>query len=203
MRRAGLLLLGVLFLAGCAARAPMPGQAEQEAQREAREARLADWSAWGLTGRLGVEDGWNGGSGRLDWTLREQETLLKFRGAMGQGAWELSRNPAGARLKLADGTEHVADDIDTLVREQTGWRLPVDALAWWVRGLAWPLGPAPDKLAFDADGMPERLEQAGWEIDFRRYQEAGGEQLPTRMEARKGGLTVKLAISRWLPPATD
>ena len=79
--------------------------------------------------------------------------------------------------------------------ERIGWPLPVDALAWWVRGLQAP-GKA-DAVALDADGRLQSLEQFGWQIEFDRYRTSNGEALPARLEARRGDYRVKLVTGRW------
>ena len=41
-----------------------------------------------------------------------------------------------AELTFADGATYRAASVETLVREQVGWPVPVEMLGWWVRGLA-------------------------------------------------------------------
>ncbi|MEM1411071.1 MAG: lipoprotein insertase outer membrane protein LolB [Pseudomonadota bacterium] len=200
-------VLTLLLLAGCATRpADRPATAPETAY-EARELRLAQWTEWQLTGRLGLSQGDEGGSGRLDWSQQSDSADLRFRGTLGQGAWHLYAATDGARLELADGQVREADQVEQLVNEATGWSVPVTALGWWVRGVAWPSGTAPTQLDLNDDGTPSRLDQAGWEVRYTRYGQGPGDLvLPTRLEAVRDGLVVKLAISRWggmAPEASD
>lgn len=185
-------------LAACATGPrPEPGAAEREARYDERAGRIGGWTAWTLTGRLGVDLGEDGGSGRLDWRVADERQSLQFRGALGQGAWRLESGPGGARLERANGEVREAASVGHLVYVETGWTVPVEALAWWVRGLASP-ADAPSRLELNADGTPQLLEQRGWRVRFKRYGDgAGGEALPTRLEAIRGDVTIKLAVSRW------
>jgi outer membrane lipoprotein LolB len=76
-----------------------------------------------------------------------------------------------------------------------GWPIPVDALQWWVRGLAAPGAIEAEML--DAEGLLISLGQFGWSIDFDRYDSVAGLVLPKRLTATRDDYRVKLAISRW------
>lgn len=201
-RLAGLLVISGL-LGACAAPGPMAPPDERLTAFEARNAMLAEWETWRFTGRLGVDAGPEGGSGRLDWSQAPDLQTLRFRGALGQGAWRLSVTPTGATLELGDGTSRQDRDVDRLVQRETGWRLPLGSLAWWVRGAPDPDAPPPRVLELDDDGALAALVQGGWRIEFRRHDTVEGWRLPTRLEASRDEVTVKLAISRWAVPATD
>lgn len=190
-----LLLLLVVVLAGCA------GQPRENTDQDARHAAWADRSArlgdlenWGFTSRLSIDDGADGGSGRLDWRTRPSSSSLQFRGALGQGAWRLAMDPDGATLSLADGSVYQGASVNELVQRETNWRIPVDALSWWVRGLAFG---DPELLELDPEGRPLLLREAGWTIEYERFDDFNGLHLPIRLQAFDGQVRVKLAISRW------
>jgi outer membrane lipoprotein LolB len=191
-------LLCLVMLSACATRPPQPGVPDSERLHEERTARLLAWSGWSLTGRLGINRGDEGGSGRLDWIARGDRTRLDFRGTLGQGAWRLEVSPELARLELKDGTVREAQRVEDLLFDQTGWAAPVTALGWWVRGLAWPDGPAPTHRELNEDGTLATLEQAGWRVDWSRYTEGADEQLlPSRLQLSRTDVSIKLAVSRW------
>lgn len=199
-----MLCLPVLFSA-CATTRNGTGidQSLQSATlREAYEARaeqLAGWSSWGFTARLSVDDGGEGGSGRLDWTSRPEQRALQFRGALGQGAWRLESNADGARLLLANGEQFSDRSVHELVRRETGWQVPVEALDYWVRGLPAPMAGdgRSDEAQLLENGSLSQLEQREWRITFDRYREVDGIPMPVRLEATNGVFRIKLAISRW------
>ena len=110
-------------------------------------------------------------------------------------AWRLLAGLNGAELEFADGRRYRADSIDELVRRQVGWQVPVEALAWWVRGLAAPGNP--QQRVLDEEGRLSLLQQDGWQIEFGRYGMFDGEAMPARMTARQRDRTVKLAIRKW------
>jgi outer membrane lipoprotein LolB len=193
-----LWLPALVLLSACASRAPQPEVQDSEQRYSERTERLLGWQAWSLTGRIGVNRGDEGGSGRLDWSVRDETSRLAFRGTLGQGAWRLDVTPDLARLELKDGTVREAPRVEDLVLDQTGWEAPVTALSWWVRGLVWPGGPAPTERQLNDDGTLALLRQAGWQIGWTRYSERDESLLlPSRLELTRDDVSIKLAISRW------
>jgi outer membrane lipoprotein LolB len=196
---AGLGLL-TLLVSACATVPPVTGiKAEREAAYERRATRIAAWTQWGFQGRLSLDDGQDGGSGRLDWQTEGERSQLDFRGTLGRGAWRLSMQPGQASLQRADGSRAEASSVEQLVLSEVGWYVPVEALGWWVRGLRAP-GPS-QQIEFDAAGRIVRLAQAGWTIEFERYRAVAGTELPGRIEAVRGELRLKLVAARWTAPA--
>jgi len=160
-----------------------------------RSERLQAIEEWDFHGRLSMDDGRDGGSGRLHWSTREAVSSLDFRGALGRGAWRLSVKPGEALLEKGDGSSTRAPTVDQLIQREIGWQLPVDMLQWWVLGLNAP-GPF-NSMELDEAGLARSFEQGGWTIEYDRYQDADGIEMPRKMEAVSGRYRIKLAVSRW------
>ena len=165
---------------------------------QARFTQLRGVSNWTLQGRLAISDGKDGGSGNLSWSQNSLETLMSFRGTLGKGAWQLKADQNGARLELADGSIHRAPTVAELVLKQVGWKVPVDALAWWVKGLIQP-GDW-DVRELDELGRVRRLGQSGWDVEIGSYVHAQEYWLPGKLTARQGKYLVKLAVRNWRLP---
>lgn len=168
---------------------------------EDRARQLEAASEWGLVGKISLDDADQGGSGRLQWDVKSGHSELDFHGAIGRGAWHLEIGPDGALLKMADGTEQSAASVNELVQDSMGWPIPVEALQWWVRGLAAP-GEIENKQ-LGPDGLLKSLLQFGWRVDFRRYGSVEDMRLPVRLDATMDNYRVKLAISRWRMDVID
>ena len=186
------VLLVLNACTGVAVKETGPGN---KAAYQNRAAVLAAIPEWSFVGRISLDDGDRGGSGRLQWEVRSENSELDFHGAMGRGAWHLQIGPEGAVLKEANGAEQTATGVNALIQDRMGWPIPVEALQWWVRGLAAP-GAVEDEK-FDSEGLLISLGQFGWRVDFERYDSVAGAVLPVRLNARRDNYRVKLAISRW------
>ena len=195
----GLKLLSLTFALLITACSTVPtgeiDQAERILLYQARSGVLTAAEGWALKGRLAVNDGEEGGSGHLRWQQHGQTSSMNFRGAFGRGAWQLHADENGAVLEWADGEVHRADNAGELIEQWLGWSIPVNALAWWVRGLTAP-GDW-DLRRLNAQGNLEKLSQLGWVIEYGRYRDAGRVSMPMKLTARRQSYTVKFAIQDW------
>lgn len=185
----------VLFLASCTGVSVKESAPGNKAAYQHRAERLGVIEEWKLVGRISLDDGDQGGSGRLQWDVKPNSSELDFHGAMGRGAWHLKIGPEAATLKEANGVEQTSPDVNGLILDNLGWQAPIDALHWWVRGLAAP--GAHEELELDANGLLTSINQFGWRVRFSRYDSNTGFQLPKKLSATRDNYRVKLAISRW------
>lgn len=171
---------------------------EDPAFAEAYQQRLEHLQSidrWAVEGRLAISDGSEGGSGSLEWLHDGQVTRMSFHGTLGRGAWQLLADSSGARLELANGSVQQSPSVAELVMDQVGWKVPVEALSWWIKGLAHPDEWESRKL--DEEGRLESLRQFGWDVDFDNYGEPANFWLPARLTARRGDYRVKMAVRKW------
>ncbi|HKJ16793.1 MAG TPA: lipoprotein insertase outer membrane protein LolB [Xanthomonadales bacterium] len=197
------LLIGFLTigLSSCASVSQVPDgspSAESKDLYEARVSILTDVEQWSMGGKLAISDGQDGGSGNLEWRRQSELSELDFRGAFGRGAWQLDIRPGQSVLNFASGESWEAAEVTTLVRNHVGWEIPVDALEWWIRGIAAPDGKA--VFALDESGKLGRLEQYDWTVIYQRYRDFSGIEMPTRIEATNGERKVKFVVRQWKFP---
>jgi outer membrane lipoprotein LolB len=187
-----------LLLVSCSGqslRDSQQGQEERLRRYTERHAEISQQTAWSLEGRLSIDDGEDGGSGRLAWQVDGDTSRIDFHAAMGRGAWRLVSDGQGAMLETSDGRVLREPSVNALLQKEIGWTVPVDSLSWWARGLAAPGGE--DQLQLDEDGNAEQIVQHGWTVSYRRYAGFGQRHLPTRLNATRDNYRVKLAVSDW------
>ena len=191
-------------LAGCATRPlvhePLPPAQRAAAleRQDAREAILAGARQWTLQGRVALSNGERGGSGRIDWQQARDGYQVALSAPITRQSWRIVGDAGSARLEGLEGGPRSGSDPAQLLREATGWEIPVTALASWVRGARAPAaGPA--QLQFAADGRLARLQQAGWTLDYRDWQAdaALGIELPRRITAERDRARVRLVVDDW------
>jgi outer membrane lipoprotein LolB len=193
----------LLSLAGCAAqpvRQPSlsPPTALQIQAQAQRVAVLSAHSQWTLQGRVALSNGRQGGSGRIDWQQDGSAYSVSLSAPITRQSWRLTGDGRTARLEGLDGGPRESSDAQALLRETTGWVIPVSALGAWVRGMAAPGLPTAN-LAFDATGHLARIEQGGWTIDYSSWQPQPslGIELPHRLDATQQDARVRLVIDAW------
>jgi outer membrane lipoprotein LolB len=81
------------------------------------------------------------------------------------------------------------------MRKALGWEVPLHELRAWVLGLRADGGPA--EIRFGANRLPSLLQQDGWTVDYRDWDETRQPPLPTRVFAARPPYKVKLSIESW------
>lgn len=204
------LALGLFALAGCvtvpddlARAAPLPEsqRAEAEAAQAGREAALRN-QAWDMTGRVALSNGRQGGNGRIEWRgdIDGRAYVVSLSAPVTRQSWRLTGDASGATLEGLAGGARSGADAATLLREATGWEIPVRALSAWLVGARAAAEFGPATLAFAADRSLAALEQDGWRVryaDWRTGDFAGVGAMPGRIEAERGDARVRLVVDDW------
>ena len=149
-----------------------------------------------------ISNAGKGGSGRIDWQQRGDRYEVSLSAPVTRQSWRMTGGPDGARLEGLEGGVREGADPAQLLREATGWEIPVAALADWARGRV-AAGVDSEAISYATDTHLQRLQHDGWLIDYLAWQDSVGEQpaLPARIDAQRGDAKVRLIIDRWNFPA--
>lgn len=192
--RYGAIMMVVLLVVACAPKTVRPDQALLAAQ-SAREKQLQGHDNWTIRARLGVSDGEHGGSGSLVWIRRNNTFDFELRAPVTGRSFRMHGGPDRVRLDgLKQGSLH-GTDARALLQQALGWQVPMAQLDYWVRGMRAPGSTA--QLLFGADGLPERLSQDGWTVEYRDWYPETEPALPRRVFANRGNDRVRMVINSW------
>lgn len=196
LARAG-VLAGLLVLAACAP-VRLREDAAGLATQAAREAQFATQSHWSLTARLAVSNGEDGGNGELAWTQDGDAFDFTVHAPVTGKTWRLHGDAHAATLDGVRDATLTGRDAGELLRQQTGWAVPMSELRYWVRALRAPSGRS--QLVFDERGLPAELTQAGWKVEYRDWMEGASPALPRKVFASRGKARVRLVVEQWHTP---
>ena len=180
---------------GCNAGASRPASLHWACNRQPVTCRVGRCRAVSAcpTARMAAVAGSNGtqGAGRTEVILSAPVT---------RQSWTLTVETGGVVLAGVAGGPLRGADAGQLLRESTGWEIPVAALGCWLRGApadATAMGGA--RSVFGIDQRLLRIEQDGWVIDYANWQvdAAMGVELPTRINAEQASNRVRLVVDRW------
>ena len=191
------LMMGAVLLAACTT---LPARKTSAPELEhlwlTHQRKLDQFQSWIISGRLGIQTKDEGWHVSFNWQQGDAELYhITLSGPLGQESAELQGTSRGVTLLLADGHSVSALDPDELLLNHLGWGVPVKGLYYWVRGL-----PVPDVVethALDGQGRLQWLEQSGWHISYRRYDDISGEALPTKIFLDSPRVKVRLVIDEW------
>lgn len=199
--RSGWGMLLSMLLAACATTprdSALPAiSGDVNAHQQAREQALAAMPTWVMEGRVAIATGDKGGSAGVEWLQTRKGFDVRLSAPVTRQSWRLTGSPQHASLLGMSGGPREGVDAQALLREATGWDVPVQALAWWLRGARAP-GAVATGLTFGADGRLAGFTQQGWELTFSHWRtDTGGQDLPMRIQAQRPGASVKLIVDSW------
>ena len=145
-----------------------------------------------VSGRLSARRGGDGAVANFDWEHAPGRDTIALATPMGTTLAQLTRDADGAALTRPDRPVERARDVATLADRMLSMPLPVESLAWWIRGVPHP-GSA-HAIERDAAGRTSVLRQDGWAIVYT-YPE--GEARPRVVVASYPELEVRVVIDAW------
>lgn len=187
-----LIGLSLVLLAGCQT---SNVRVDDPAIQSKRVAALSDQNHWFIKGRMAVDLGEDGGSGRLDWTHSPTADMLRMQAPVTGQSWQLHADSQGARIEGLEGGTLQADDVESAMQQAFGWSMPVVQIADWVRAMP---HDETDRIQVGANGLPAELRSGCWRVNYQRWKEqANGVLMPTKLQAQCDDLRLKLVVAQW------
>jgi outer membrane lipoprotein LolB len=197
--RALILMSGALLASACSTLpSPVATAPESEGLWQARQDSLGQLDNWTISGRLGIQSESEGWHVSFRWRQGMENYSIALSDPLGQESAELQGDSQGVTLLLANGRSVSAVDPEELLSQQLGWRMPIQGLYYWVRGLPQP--NAAETHGLDDEGRLQWLDQSGWHITYRRYGDFSERSLPTKIFLDSSALKLRLVIDEWTVP---
>ncbi len=182
IKRNFLLFALAMLLSGCAT-------------QQSKLSSIQELERWRATGKLGIRNFDSAKSVNFSWeNTSEFEFKIRLYGALGLGTAELKQSNGYIELSNKDGVRQ-APTAEELLMSELGWQIPVSGLKHWIKGSA-----APSTIEAQErypDGNLKTLQQEGWEIRFKKYQQMGNLQLPQKIIASRDSLKLTLVVKTW------
>lgn len=194
-------IFSVCFLTACASHKIPPESTLQQPSTapnvaESKERRqAATLTSWEIVGAMSARNQKKGWSASLNWVQAGlNQYQIRLNGPLGGGAVRIDKQ--GGVVTYADGPKKVSSsNADALLLQQTGIRLPVNNLYYWVRGL--PAPSAVTSSTFDKQHHLTSLTQAGYTINYTNYTSVNQIDLPSKIQLQGHGVVMKLVIKHW------
>ncbi len=193
MRVLYLSVFSLLFISSCATRQPRVADPEQHWQKHL--ASVAGLPSWRVSGRVAVKTEQDGWTASFSWRQTGDDYTIRLHGPLGRGMVELSGNPQRVLLKQSGQPVQSAASAEDLLFQATGWMFPVSGLRYWILGV--PVPGQKEQHSLSADGSLQRLDQAGWQTDYKKYHQVEGLNLPAKLHLANGKIEVKLIAREW------
>ena len=189
-------LLLFILLSGCETAPPKQVVSTEPADWKFRQARLADFNSWSIKGKLAVNQ-----PDRNDilvinqWRQHQGSFNIHISSFLGLGATQITGTQEFLSIHQPDEPVLHSTQPEQLLQETLGWALPLNSLAYWIKGLPAPGKPA--DINFDQEGNPHRIRQTQWQVILDRYKPVGDLMLPGKITLTQKQIKVKVVITQW------
>ena len=202
-----LLITSVVLLGGCTQYGTQPPQSrsvvvptvKQSAWKQ-RQAYIARRQSWNLKSKISLRYGDENYIFGLSWDQQpaNKYTMQITNPLTGGLVAKLSRQSGGVTLLSDNGRTYRDTDEERLLLKQSGVRIPVKGMQYWVRGITSPQYKV-DQLILDNLGRPQTLYQAGWKVSYSNYLNNSPQAMPRNvvLTRSKDKLYIKLIAKRW------
>jgi outer membrane lipoprotein LolB len=191
-----LLLVPICILTACAPPRPAAEVPENKIiPVEQRKEKTQTVSSWDIRGAMSAKNKNKGWSASMNWVQHgPNDYQIRLMGPLGGGTVIVTQK--GTTVTFQDGSKKVTShNADELLVQQTGIKLPVNNLYYWVRGLAAP-GPITAEHRDQYNHLAQ-LKQSGYTINFTKYTSVKGIDLPSMIRLEGNGVMVKVVIQNW------
>jgi outer membrane lipoprotein LolB len=156
---------------------------------------LTSTDAFSFSGRIAVHEPERSTSGGIRWQHVAARDEILLTSPLGQGVAQIVRDADGATLRTADDNLYRGKDAEDLAWGITGWRIPVNGLTYWVRGVAGPGISAGEER--DERGRLTSFRQDEWRVEYPAYFDDPDSGLPRRIVLTRPEFELKLVIDAW------
>jgi len=167
--------------------------------------RLQAINDFQLHGRMALQHAGEGFSGKINWLHEPTKDSIDLFSPFGSQVAKLEK--VNQQMTFIDDIGHrtVAQDEKSLMQNQLGWYIPIEALVDWSLGRSHLINDKEmsktvfeaNHLQFDEQGRLQTFIQDGWKIEYHDYQTTQGYDLPSKLTLRKDDLYLKLIIESW------
>lgn len=200
-----ILLFSLFLLGGCSTTHHQVNEGAMSGDNKkrnwtVRQKKLKALSQWQLKARASVtyrDENWPFG---IEWhqqSANQYVMLIKH---------PLTKNELAKIIKssnkvslTSNGRLYQDSSAERLIEKHMGVKFPVKGMTYWVRGIA-----SPDyqvkSVSLDGKGRPVMLQQAGWIIQYSKYNSNKLDALPTLLKVSRAipqPVQVKMRVRQW------
>lgn len=189
------LLMSVL-LAGCAPPRPASAPPENVVKPVTeRQEEIKTIRSFEISGAMAARNPKKSWTASINWLQTGASNYqIRLFGPLGSGTVLIRRN--GGMVSFQDGPKRVSsNNAEQLLQRETGVRLPVSNLFYWVRALPAP-GGSPN-ISRDRYNHIKTLRQNGYTVHYLKYTATAKGDLPSSIRLEGRGIKIKLIIKRW------
>lgn len=155
---------------------------------------------WSLSAKLGVRTPEKNGSVRIEWHQNHKDYTVQVFNSFGSTLARITGDSQFIQIDRPGKESLYSNTPDQLIQEVFSWDIPLDFLRYWVLGFQHPNRDS-TAIIINANGSTIKLQQAGWEIHFDRFERVRDWVLPNKTQAFHDDIQLTVLVKSWdIPP---
>jgi outer membrane lipoprotein LolB len=152
-------------------------------------------TAFEADGRVALRYQAQSSTANLHWSHRIAQDIVTISSPLGSTLAVLTRTASGVQLVDSQQHIHQAQDSRELTQQLLGVRLPLEYLTYWMLGQAVP--DLPHQTTLDGDANLVQLQQAGWAVNYQRWQTLAGMNIPNKFIVVGEDSELRMVVTHW------
>ncbi|MEM8546843.1 MAG: lipoprotein insertase outer membrane protein LolB [Pseudomonadota bacterium] len=160
-----------------------------------RQATLSELETWTLRGRVRIATPEESSNGNLYWAQSGASFVADIDGPLGIGGVHIEGDPSAVTLAGSRIETRTVPDPGRELYAQTGVRVPIEGLRYWLLGI--PIPGVDAAIELDSDDVAQTIHQSGWRIDYPDYRRWNVNLLPRRITAEYADTRLIIVVGDW------
>ncbi|WP_019616121.1 lipoprotein insertase outer membrane protein LolB [Psychromonas ossibalaenae] len=185
----------IFILSGCA-QIPVDDAPKNDSWSQ-HQRQLQNLNNWQLSGKLAFITPEERISLNLFWQQSDQEFQITLTNFVGLSVLDVKKDRSETKI-IFDGKTYYGDDTETLIKQLSGFVIPIDVLQQWIKG-------NPTDAVYQLNENNQLLSLNGqdkhninWSIDYADYKTTQHINLPHKLQLKRPNLRLKFAINKWI-----
>lgn len=192
MKKGLILFLFTCFLAGCA-QIPAP----QNNTWETHQQQLENLNTWSFNGKLAVITAEDRHSFNIHWQQSQDDFHIILTTFLGGTILDMKKTQNMTKIIDHDGHHFQGENTEVLIRQLSGFVLPIEALQQWIKGnpseADYQLNDSNQLASLSGSDLQNGL----WSINYNNYGSTNSIALPRSLQLTHEDIRLKFAISHW------
>ncbi|MEM8845100.1 MAG: lipoprotein insertase outer membrane protein LolB [Pseudomonadota bacterium] len=133
---------------------------------------------------------------RLNWNQKKDSYEIRLRDFIGRTVAVIDGSEDQVSAKTSKGKTYQGESAEELLDKVAGLRIPLEGMRYWLRGLPEP-GDELESFVLGDQGVPESIEQNGWQMSYPTYHTYGDLMLPKQVLLTYDDLKLTVNINDW------
>jgi len=188
------LFLMIALLAGCT---NTPNSTPNNISWQTHLQQLQDLDTWSFRGKVAIITPEDRHSLNIYWQQINDEFHITLTTFIGGTVLELNKTAQFTEIIDNKGQHYYGEDTELLIKELSGFVIPVHALQQWIKG-----NPDQANYQLNIDNLVASLagidyKNIPWTINYNNYGYQQGISLPHKLDLKHEGIRLKFSISQW------